>query len=177
MDCSEAQQLPLFVGFFRQEYWSGLPFPIPGDLPDPGTEPTSLTSPALAGGIFTTSATWWGLVFKYLAPSSYWGAGLCKCLCSGSQGSPVELIFICPQWLSAWKCILYSFPSLSWLDNSQCFLPVSPGIPSQTEHLLSNLSQSKLPGKPKLSQWFSPKSTPFIHLPFHKTEILSSWKL
>ena len=139
MDCSKAQQLPLFVGFFRQEYWSRLPFPIPGDLPDPGMEPTSLTSPALAGGIFTTSATWWGLVFKYLAPSSYWGAGLCKSLCSGSQGSPVELIFICPQWLSAWKCILYSFPSLSWLDNSQCFLPVSPGIPSQTEHLLSNL--------------------------------------
>ena len=139
MDCSKAQQLPLFVGFFRQEYWSRLPFPIPGDLPDPGMEPTSLTSPALAGGIFTTSATWWGLVFKYLAPSSYWGSGLCKSLCSGSQGSPVELIFICPQWLSAWKCILYSFPSLSWLDNSQCFLPVSPGIPSQTEHLLSNL--------------------------------------
>ena len=38
-------------GFSRQEYWSGLPFPPPGDLPDPGTEPSP---PALAGGIFTT---------------------------------------------------------------------------------------------------------------------------
>ena len=39
-------------------YWSGQPFPSPGDLPDPGIEPTSLTSPALAGGFFTTSITW-----------------------------------------------------------------------------------------------------------------------
>ena len=36
-----ACQVPLFVGFSRQEYWSGLPFPSPGDLPDPGTEPGS----------------------------------------------------------------------------------------------------------------------------------------
>ena len=42
-------------GFSRQEYWSELPCPLPGDLPDPGTEPSPLTSPALAGGFFTTS--------------------------------------------------------------------------------------------------------------------------
>ena len=47
----------LSVGFSRQEYWSGLPHPSPGDLPDPGIELTSLLSPALAGGFFTTSAT------------------------------------------------------------------------------------------------------------------------
>ena len=46
------------MGFSRQEYWSGLPCPPPGDLPNPGTEPTSLMSPALAGGFFTTSSTW-----------------------------------------------------------------------------------------------------------------------
>ena len=45
-----ARQAPLSTGFPRQEYWSGLPFPPPGDLPDSGTEPTS---PALAGGFFT----------------------------------------------------------------------------------------------------------------------------
>ena len=39
------------MGFSRQEYWSGLPFPSPEDLPDPGIEPMS---PALAGGVFTT---------------------------------------------------------------------------------------------------------------------------
>ena len=40
MDCI-AHQAPLFTGFSRQEYWSGLPFPSPGDLPDPGIEPRS----------------------------------------------------------------------------------------------------------------------------------------
>ena len=41
-------------GFSRQEYWSGLPFPTLGDLPDPGNKPASLSSPALAGRFFTT---------------------------------------------------------------------------------------------------------------------------
>ena len=47
----------LSMGFSRQEYWSGLPSPSPGDLPDPGMEPASLT-PELADEFFTTSATW-----------------------------------------------------------------------------------------------------------------------
>ena len=45
-----ARQAPLSMGFSRQESWGGLPFPSPGDLADPGTEPLS---PALAGGFFT----------------------------------------------------------------------------------------------------------------------------
>ena len=49
-----ARQAPLSVEFSRQEYWSGLPFPPPGDLPNPGIEPASLVSPALAGKLFTT---------------------------------------------------------------------------------------------------------------------------
>ena len=44
------------IGFSRQEYWSGVPFPSPGDLPDLGIEPMSLMSPALAGRFFTISA-------------------------------------------------------------------------------------------------------------------------
>ena len=52
-----AHQAPLSMGFSRQEYWSGLPYLPPGDLPDPGIEPTFLESPALAGGFFTTSTT------------------------------------------------------------------------------------------------------------------------
>ena len=52
-----AHQAPLSREFPRQEYWSGLPFPSPGDLPDPGVEPVSPVSPALAGGFFTTRAT------------------------------------------------------------------------------------------------------------------------
>ena len=49
-----AHQAPLSMEFSRQEYWSGLPFPSPGDLLDPGIEHVSLESPALAGGFFTT---------------------------------------------------------------------------------------------------------------------------
>ena len=46
-----AHQVPLSMGLSEKEYWSGLPFPPPGDLPDPGIEPES---PGLAGGFFTT---------------------------------------------------------------------------------------------------------------------------
>ena len=69
---SHFSRIPLFVtpsmdcsppgssvhGFSRQEYWSGLPFPSPGDLLDPRVEPWSLTSPALASAFFATSTTW-----------------------------------------------------------------------------------------------------------------------
>ena len=50
-------QAALSMGFPKQEYWSGLPGPPPGDLPDPGIEPMGLTSPALADRFFTPSAT------------------------------------------------------------------------------------------------------------------------
>ena len=53
-----AHQASLSIGFSRQECWSRLPCPPPGDLPDPGTELTTLKSPALAGKLFTTSTTW-----------------------------------------------------------------------------------------------------------------------
>jgi len=49
-----AYQAPPSMGFFRQEYWSGLPFPSPGDLPYLGIKATFLVSPSLAGGCFTT---------------------------------------------------------------------------------------------------------------------------
>ena len=57
-----ALQAPLSVGFSREEFQSGLPLPPPGDLPNPGIEPTS---PALAGGFFTTGLSYWGQK-KYL---------------------------------------------------------------------------------------------------------------
>ena len=56
--CSVACQAPLSMGFSRQEHWSGFSCLPPGYLPNPGIEPTSLRSPALIGGFFTTSATW-----------------------------------------------------------------------------------------------------------------------
>ena len=69
-----ALQAPLSMGFSRREYWAGLPFPFPGDLPHPGIELTCLKSPALAGRFFTTGTTCkapgnhlWSLLF----PQSY----------------------------------------------------------------------------------------------------------
>ena len=53
-----ARQAPLSMGFSRQEYGKGLPCPPPEDLPDPGIEPESPKSPALAGRFLTTSTTW-----------------------------------------------------------------------------------------------------------------------
>ena len=53
-----AYQAPQSMEFFRQTHWSGLRFPSPGDLPNPGIEPASLMSPALVGWFSTTSATW-----------------------------------------------------------------------------------------------------------------------
>ena len=55
-------QAPLYMEYSRQEYWNGLPFPTPGDLPNPEIEPASLKSPALAGGFFTNNATWEALI-------------------------------------------------------------------------------------------------------------------
>ena len=55
---SVAHQAALSTGFPRQEFWSELPCPPPGDLPDPRVEPAYLMSPALAQGFFTTSITW-----------------------------------------------------------------------------------------------------------------------
>ena len=72
-----ALQAPLSIGFSRQEYWSGLPCPPPGDLYGPRIKPVSLTSPALLGGFFTTSTTW-----EAQYTSSYAGLSLVSQLCS-----------------------------------------------------------------------------------------------
>ena len=52
-----AHQAPLSMGFSRQEYWSALPCPPPGEFPNLGMEPVSLMSPSLAGRFFTTTTT------------------------------------------------------------------------------------------------------------------------
>ena len=63
-----ACQAPLSVGFSRQEYWTGLSCPLPGDLLDPGIKPSSLTSPELAGGFYTT---WEAHIILYVAIISF----------------------------------------------------------------------------------------------------------
>ena len=66
-----AHQASLSMGFSRQGEWSGLPCPPPGGVPDSGMEPTSRQSAALAGGLFTTSATWWQWMFLPHSHSSF----------------------------------------------------------------------------------------------------------
>ena len=66
-----ACQAPLSMGFSRQEYWNGLPCLPPGDLPDPGMEPMSVVSPALASRFFTSSATWEACACAYLQLNLY----------------------------------------------------------------------------------------------------------
>ena len=59
------------MGFSTQEYWSGLPCPPPGDLPDPGLKPASLMSPGLAGGFFTTGTTCWASLPNLESPNLF----------------------------------------------------------------------------------------------------------
>ena len=69
-----ALQAPLSMEFSRQEYWSGLPFPTPGILPDPGIERTSLVSPALAGRLFTVASPGKPPTVKWDNKISLWGS-------------------------------------------------------------------------------------------------------
>ena len=80
-----SHQAPLSMRFSRQEYWSGLPCPPPGDLSDPGIESAFLTSPALVGGFFTTSATWEAAAAAAAAAASLQS---CLTLCDPIDRSP-----------------------------------------------------------------------------------------
>ena len=76
-----AHQAPLSMGFSRQEYWSGLPCPPPGNFPNPGIEPTSPASPAWAGSFFTTSTIWEALVgigWEYYSAKKEQNDGICS---------------------------------------------------------------------------------------------------
>ena len=125
-----ARQAPLLMGFCRQEYWSGLPFPSLGDLPKPGVETASLASPVLAGGFFTTSTTWEAhRVPHHILPVS----GLAACI-DGSSCHPGGGILVtpgrspCPS--TSTLCTLATplgsqsgFPSLTQEHNSFFFFP------------------------------------------------------
>ena len=78
-----AHQASLLMGFSRQEYWSGLPFPPPGDLPDPGIK---LASPALAGGFFATEPP--GKTTQATAAAAAKSLQSCPTLCEPRDGSP-----------------------------------------------------------------------------------------
>ena len=70
-----ARQAPQSMGLSRQEYWSGLPFPTPVDLPDPGIEPAPLDSPALTGAFLTTVPPGKQLFVKIISACSHRAVG------------------------------------------------------------------------------------------------------
>ena len=100
-----ACQGPLSMKFSRQEYWSGLPFPTSGDLPDPRIKPTSLASPALAGTFFIThhlgshaKLGWHKKSFcnwELKHVTTGWDAGTRVCPCWIIVGNPDSF----PKWL------------------------------------------------------------------------------
>ena len=132
-----ACQTPLSMGFSRQEFWSGLPCPSPGDLPNAGIELASLTSPASAGRFFTTSTAWEalnedrvvGLIYLFLAvPHSM-----------RDLRSPDQRLNSCPLW---WKhgVLTTGFPGN---------LP-DPGIELRSPTLQAEALTSAPPGKPRV---------------------------
>ena len=76
------------MGFFRQEHWSGLPFPFAGDLPDPRIEPTSpVVSPALLGGFFISEPPRKPCSYDWLdrkEEDMYVCVCVCMCVCDGA---------------------------------------------------------------------------------------------
>ena len=101
-----AHQSPLSMGFSRQEHWSGLPCPPPGDLPQPEIEPTSLVSLALGGRFFTTSATWETPILKIPRTKSNFlydvGRSAEQWEWAGAPNTQQEVVFV-PVGGRGWK--------------------------------------------------------------------------
>ena len=101
-----APQAPLSMGFFWEEYWSELPFPSPGDLPNPGIKPASPVSPALQadflpaellGKLLATTCSWPQLLFSSVTKTSSNQVGQCQAQGAGGAGS--ALLLHCPPSL------------------------------------------------------------------------------
>ena len=101
----------VFMGFSRQEYWSGFPFPSPGHLPNSRIEPVYLTSPALADGVFTSGAIWEGKLSQnnqpFIKATQLWvGEQGCKnsylpCLSAGNTFCHFHIRPVTLQFYSA----------------------------------------------------------------------------
>ena len=128
-----AHQAPLSMGFSRQKYWSRLPFPPPGVLPDPGIEAASLVSPALAGRFFTTEPPG-----KPLGPSE--SESESRSVMSDS----LQLRELYSPWTSPGQNTeVGSLSLLQWIFPTQ---GSNPGLP----HCRWILYQLSYPGKPQV---------------------------
>ena len=115
-----AHQASPSTGFSSQEHWSGLPCPSPGDRPNPGIEPASLKSRALASGFFTTGTAWEArpkkkpLFLLIIILTAYSHAGIPQCMCPGSDR---PLHCLC-TWAAAGQLPEPGHPSCSCLKSS-----------------------------------------------------------
>ena len=154
-----AHHAPLSMGFPRQEYWNGLPFPPSGDLSNPGMEPASPTSPALAGRFFTTETPGKPPLFclntMCLSSQCQWPFGLfpvgdyfrklhrehsCMCLGSITKVGFLQPVVLSPlAWLQtagagcSYDVIWSVHTPLSWLRSlsGRRLSPVSPSLLSE----------------------------------------------
>ena len=128
-----AHQAPLSIGFSRQKYWSRLPFPPPGDLPDPGIEPASLVSPALAGRFFTTEP-----------PGNPLGPSESESESHSVMSDSLQLHELYSPWTSpSQNTGVGSLSLLQWIIPTQ---GSNPGLP----HCRWILYQLSYPGKPQV---------------------------
>ena len=157
-----AHQAPLSMGVSRQRYWSGLPYPPPGDLPDPGIEPVSLTSLSLTGEFFTTSATWETTVFKVKV--------LMLGLLSYLMTKPWPYILVSPTLSSLASCsgfaldyLLLPYIYLFLWDSNPALLMISLEleVPLPLKHLSSDL---RIVLTPTLPAPQNPPHTPTCHV-------------
>ena len=116
---SVACQAPLSMGFSRQEYWSELPFPSPGTLPDPGIKPTSLVSPAMAGRFLTTREAL-SQMFKGKAWKSPLGPDREHCFRFSAFWAFMESVLLSPGG-NCWCTWLPTCQTLLSSEKSDCF--------------------------------------------------------
>ena len=132
-----AHQAPQSMGFSRQEYWSGLPFPSPGDLPDPGIEPES---PALAGRFFTAEPPLGSLQNQMFSHSS--GSQKPNTEVSAGPSSLCRLwekILACLFQLPGWPAILSIGDYIALAFASECTSPFPSSICTQHSPPLASL--------------------------------------
>ena len=130
-----AQQAPLLMELSRQEYWSGLPGSPPGDLPNPGIEPTPPRSPVLAAAFFTSSASW-----KALSVSHSLQPTLCNPMDCYPPGFSVHGILQARIW--EWVAIPFSRRSSQPRDRTQVSRIAGRFLPSEAPGNLLLLSWS-----------------------------------
>ena len=108
-------QVSLSMVFSSQEYWSGLPFPPPGDLPDPRIKPSPLRSPVSAGRFFKACTTWEARVYIYIYVCIYVCMYMCVCVC----------VCVCILFQFMYICMLVAQSCLTLCDSMDCSQPRS----------------------------------------------------